>query len=111
MLIKEFTNLPKDNLNFDICDDTVVFMRNDPNFYRKEYFPAITRLADVHRAGKKIDPQIILMPMVEKGCDQYVKKYNLGMGTEQAYNNNDRSNILHRIYSEELEQIRNGEYK
>lgn len=111
MLIKEFHKLPKETLSFDIAEDTIIFMRNDPTFYRKTYFPAITRLADTHRQGKNIDPNILLMPMVEKGCNEYVKKYNIGMGPEEAYNNNDRTNILQRIYSEELEQIRNGEYK
>ena len=34
--------------NFDLIDDTSFYMRNDPEFYRKEYFPAMARIADMH---------------------------------------------------------------
>ena len=36
MRLKEFTD-DKD-LPFDVVEDTIVFMRNDPMFYRKHYF-------------------------------------------------------------------------
>jgi hypothetical protein len=41
--------------NFDLVDDTSFYMRNDPMFYRKQYFPAMASMADMHSKGKKID--------------------------------------------------------
>ena len=39
MRLNEFTD--KEELPFDVVDDTLVFMRNDPVFYRKFYYPAV----------------------------------------------------------------------
>jgi len=112
MQIKELDQLPDNNkFKFDVVDDAVVFMRNDPTFYRKHYFPAVSKLADIKRSGKNIDPMKHLMPTIEKGCDIYTRKYNLARSPEEVFTNEDRNSILEKIYSEEMDQIEKGEYK
>ena len=47
--IYEVTDLEQknnDELGFDLVDDTSVWMRNDPEFYRKEYFNNLTQQKD-----------------------------------------------------------------
>ena len=108
MRLKEFTD-DKD-LPFDVVEDTLVFMRNDPMFYRKHYFPAVADLADCQRSGKDHDPKKYLSGMIERGCDDYCKKFNLGRNSEEVYTDEDRNNIFQRIHSEETENIKKGDY-
>ena len=48
MRLNEFTDIEDKELPFDIVDDTIVFMRNDPMFYRRHYFPAVSKLGIVN---------------------------------------------------------------
>ena len=43
MRIDELATPQETKLNFDIVDDAVVFMRNDPQFYRKKYYPTVSK--------------------------------------------------------------------
>ena len=49
--INEFSH--KDQYGYDIVEDAAIYMRNDPMFYRKHYFPTMTQCQDAHRDGKK----------------------------------------------------------
>lgn len=112
MRIDEFTSTtitPK--FDYDIADDVVVFMRNDPIFYRKSLFPAVSRMADLHRSGKAIDPSKCLGSVVEKALGSYCKKFNIAELPDEVFNLEDRSNIINRLFSEEMEEIKKGEYK
>ncbi len=63
-MIREITETME--LGFDLVDDTCMHMRNDPNFYRKEYFPTMASIADMQREGSNNDPRKLIMPMIEK---------------------------------------------
>jgi hypothetical protein len=104
--VYEVTELP-----FNKVDDVVVFMRNDPMFYRKQYFPTFANIADMQREGSNDDPKSAIMPMIEKGINQYCAKFNIARSPDEVFNNNDRAEIFDKIYKEELEQIKKGEYK
>jgi hypothetical protein len=110
MKITDLANQSDTTLPYNVVEDVIVFMKNDPMFYRKHYFPAISTLADLHRAGKKVDANKNLMPMIKQGCDSYVKKYNIGNSVDEIFNNDDRLELLNRIYSEEIDEIEKGEY-
>ena len=47
--IKEIISETKleEELPFDIVDDAHVHMKNDKEFYRKEYYPTISKVADM----------------------------------------------------------------
>jgi len=99
-----------DKMPFSVTDDTLVFMRNDPAFYRRVYYPAVTKMADLHRAGKKVDTKKIMGPVVDKGMHSYCKKYNLKRRPSDLFDLDDRQVLLDKVCSEELEQIRKGAY-
>jgi hypothetical protein len=109
--ILEFHEPINTGLNFDIVDDTCVHMRNDPMFYRKEYFPAIAQIADMQREGTNDNPQDILMPMIEKGITDYCTKYKIARHPDEIFRDDDRKAIFDKIYKEEMKQIEKGEYK
>lgn len=111
MKIVEFTEKDNTELPFDVVEDTIVFMRNDPHFYRRHYYPTMCKMADQVRAGSKIDPVSVIGPMIEKASEKYNKKYQLARSPEEIYTNECRKTMLQRIYSEELEAIKKGEYK
>ena len=110
MRIDELANTPETDMRFDIVDDASYYMRNDPSFYRKQYFPCMSKLADMHSAGKKVD-RSMLNTMVEKGINNYVQKYNLGKTSEDVFKQPDRDALIDMLFSEEMAEIKKGEYK
>ena len=110
--IVEFTDHKEQlKLNYDVVDDVSVFMRNDPMFYRKQFFPAVSRMADMHRAGKAVTQSDCLGEMVERALEAYCQKYKIASMPDEVFTDDDRSSILDKIFSEEMEQIKKGEYK
>lgn len=110
MKLVEFAQPLEKDLPYDVVEDAIVFMKNDPKFYRKHYYPAVTKIADLTRAGKKVDPNKCLGPMIETGCRAYVEKYNIGKSDNDIFNLDDRQAMMNMIYSEELKQIEKGDY-
>jgi hypothetical protein len=111
MRIDEFSQQPENKFDFDVVDDVCVFMRNDPMFYRKSFFPAVTHMADMHREGKELDKNKCLGSMVENALGAYCKKYDIAQIPDEIFTNDDRGQIIDKIFSEEMEQIKKGEYK
>jgi hypothetical protein len=109
--IVEFNQAIENRFDYDVVDDVVVFMRNDPMFYRKSFFPAVSQMADLHRAGKPIDKNKCLGNMVEHALGAYCKKYNVADAPDEVFNNDDRLQIIDKIFSEEMMQIKQGDYK
>ena len=108
--IVEFHQPVNTDFRFDLVDDASFYMRNDPNFYRKEYFPCMAKLADKHGAGEKID-RTMVQDMVERGINRYVRKFNLGKTSEDVFKQPDREALIDKLFSEEMEQIKRGDYK
>jgi hypothetical protein len=111
MKIVEFANPGENKLNFDVVDDVCVYMRNDPTFYRKSFFPTMSRIADMHRAGKEINAQECMSGMIESGLNSYCKKYKVASIPDEVFTQDDRDRIIDKLFSEEMEQIKQGEYK
>ena len=111
MKINEFTDLGQSKLNFDVVDDVCVFVRNDPMFYRKSFFPTMSKIADMHRAGKEINMQECMSGMVESAVNAYCKKFDLARMPDEIFTQDDRDRIINKLFSEEMEQIKRGEYK
>ncbi len=111
MKINEFAKLPDNKFDFDIVDDATMFMKNDHDFYRKDYFPMMSKMADLHTAGKTINPRKLLAPLVDKGITQYCKKFNLGRSPDDVFKQPDREAVIDKLFSDEMEQIKKGEYK
>jgi len=109
MKINEFAQQDQNSLSFDIVDDAVVFMRNDPIFYRKKYFPAIASVADEYRNNQNLN-RSVLGNMVDSGINSYCKKYKIAKAPADVFTAEDREAIIEKICSEELKEIENGAY-
>jgi len=111
MRIDEFSQQPENKFNFDVVDDVCVFVRNDPMFYRKSFFPTMSKIADMHREGKEINAHECMSEMIENALNSYCKKFKVADMPDEVFTQDDRTRIIDKLFSEEMEQIKKGEYK
>ena len=97
--------------NFDIVDDVHVYMRNDSDVYRKQYFPMLCKMQECLTAGKKISAKNIMMPVIKDCMMQYNKKYNLANEASDIIKDEDVKSLCQKIYREEIPLIKKGVYK
>lgn len=106
-----FDNSKDKKIPFNVVDDLAIFMRNDPMFYRKHYFPMMAKISDMHERGESIDPIVLMKPMVDRGVNSYCKKFKLGSKTDKIFKQEDRDEAIRKIYSEEMPYVKKGTYK
>ena len=109
MRIEDLEQISKD-LPYDVVDDVAIFMRNDPMFYRKTFFPAVMRMKDCHDNGKTFDANKELSPIIEKATKLYCSKFKLPKRPNEILDDEDKKNLIQKLYSEEMTQIRKGAY-
>lgn len=114
MLIQEMMKQPGDEsdlnkeLGFDLKDDLMCYMRNDPEFYRKEYYPVIRKFAKYSKSGKTVAPRAF-KSLVDNAYEGYQNKFPVeGMAPELS--NEMCEDICNEIHRSELEYIKNGHY-
>lgn len=112
--INEFFNQdePKSpsEMPWNMAEDLIVFMRNDPMFYRKEYYPTMARLSDSFRRGKKFDFAKEITPMLDKAKQTYCKKFKMPRSPESLFTEADNESVCEKLREEEFERIKKGEY-
>lgn len=100
-----------DKMPFDVVDDVAIFMRNDPMFYRKSFFPAVLKMQDCNRRKKPYNAKTELGPVIEQAKKLYCSKFKIDKRPEELLDANEMESLINKIYSEEMTQIRNGAYK
>jgi len=110
--INEFYQQPLDDskLPFDVVDDIAIFMRNDPMFYRKNFFPAVMDMKTCNDKGQKFDAPAKLMPIINKATESYCKEFKINKRPEELLTAEEKKTLLNKIYSEEMTNIRKGTY-
>ena len=48
--------------------------------------------------------------MIDSACESYCSKYDIARDPSDVFSENDRKALVNKIYSEEIEGIRQGEY-
>jgi len=110
MKISEFAEQDNNKLPFDVTEDVIVFMRNDPIFYRRKYYPAVMRLKDTCKKKQKIDASKMFGAAVDSAMNTYCKKFQVGKNAAKVFDMQDRQNIINKIYTEEMANIQQGKY-
>jgi len=82
--------------DYDVGQDLLVFMRNDPMFYRKHFFPTID---NVKSDPKNTKP---LKGMIKKGMQSYCDRYEIKNPIEDLMKNMDVEEIISAIMNDEL---------
>jgi len=108
--INEFHDMEvdKDNplfapLPYDLGEDLMIFMRNDPMFYRRHFFPISDHIKLNSKNIKAIDHNLI-DNMINKGVLEYCKKYKIPHDPSTLIDKGERSVIAGRIIKDELQQ-------
>lgn len=90
-------------LPFDLGEDLVIFMRNDPMFYRRHFFPISDHIQLNKKNIKAIDRNLI-NKMINTGITEYCKKYKIPHDPKTLINKGERSVIAGQIIKDELDQ-------
>jgi len=89
-------------LPYDLGEDLMVFMRNDPMFYRRHFFPISDHIKLNSKNVKAIDRELI-DKMINRGVLEYCKKYKIPNDPSTLINKGERSVIAGKIIEGELE--------
>ena len=87
-------------IDFDIAEDLIVFMRNDPMFYRKSLFPAVENV----KASKPMDTTA-LENIVQQGLTQYCKKFQIPHPQQELLTSEDIKSIVNKLVQEDVKGI------
>ena len=111
MRLDELAKTDHDKLPYDVVEDLHVFMRNDPLFYRKEYFPKMCEMGSYVGKKQRVKLRDMLNPLIDSGINSYCKKYQLAKFPEEIFTLEDRVRLFQKIVDEEMPSVRNGDYK
>jgi hypothetical protein len=101
----------EDQIPFDVVEDLAIFMRNDPMFYRKTFFPAMADVSDKMERGEEVDPAVMMRPVVDKGVNSYCNKFIRDRRPEDLFTEQDRVKTVEKLCAEEIPHVKKGMYK
>lgn len=91
-----FDEQPLDSkLDFDLQDDLIFFMHNDPEFYRKEYYPIHRKFKKILDSERNVSAKAFA-PLVKKAYSQYLNKFKEELPVEK---------LEEELQEKELEEI------
>jgi hypothetical protein len=96
-------------LPWDVVEDLVVYMRNEPNFYRQKLYPAMLEVQDVVKKGKKFNKRT-LMPIVDEAVLSYIKKYNIKKTPGELLSDSEKMQCISKILEDEVENFKKGSF-
>lgn len=97
-------------LPYDVLDDVVVFMQNDPDFYRSETYPTLVDVQQAINNGGKFSKKQ-LFPMIDKAVETYIKKFNIPKRNDRVVHTDaEKMECATRLLNAEKENFRNKEY-
>lgn len=91
----------KSKLDFDLQDDIICFMQNDPEFYRDEYYPIYRKFVKVLDTDRTVSPKAF-KPLVKKAYVHYKMKFPTE-GLAEDLKDNELDEICEKILSFESE--------
>ena len=96
-------------LDYDLQDDLVFFMNNEPMFYRKQYYPTMLKFYKFYKSGRSVSPRGFER-LVSDGYKDYYNKFR-SASLPQRLNPEMLEKICHHIHTQELENCKNGVYE
>lgn len=91
--IEQHLEVPK--IDYNIAEDLLTYMRNNPLFYRREYFPTIEDFKQSRNTKS-------LMPMIRKGLHAYCDEYKLPHDRNKLLGHGDIDEIITAIMRDDL---------
>lgn len=110
-IVEFFDQKVDDELSFNVVEDLSIYMRNNPMFYRKYYYPSVLKLKEHFEKQKQISPNNLFLPVIEKAVDKYCREFNLGKRPNNLLNDQEKKDLIQKIYEEEMANIKEGKYE
>jgi len=85
--------------NYDVKEDLKIYMRNDPMFYRKAFFPAMDQY-------KQTNDKQCLNDMVHNGLKNYCAKFGIKHKPEDIISKADMFTLVDELIKDEQEDIK-----
>lgn len=109
MLINEMLDeVGAPNLGYDLKDDLVFFMNQDPEFYRKKYYPAMLKYKKYIAKDKKIEPRAFA-GLVDEAYQAYQNKFPVE-GLPLSLDKEMCQEICEYMHETETKNIQDGHY-
>lgn len=94
---------------FDLNDDLIFFINNDPEFYRKDYYPFIRKFKNHCARDKEVSPSAFV-PIVKKAFGHYQNTFPV-QGLESKLAADDLQQICEKLHGQEMEHYHNEKKK
>jgi len=88
--------------DYDVPSDLLIFMRNDPMFYRKNFFPAIDKYKENTKDTSPIEN------MIRVGLGQYCDKFKIENPKEEMMGDGDIQELVRTIIADEMQELDEG---
>lgn len=98
----------KKDLGYDLMDDLMFFMNNDPAFYRKKYFPTMLKFDKFCKEGRKVSPRGF-EKLVKEAYTVYKNKFPVE-GLEKELSEELCEKICNCIHEQESKNCEEGMY-
>ena len=98
----------KKDLGYDLKDDLIFYMQNDPAFYRKEYFPTMLKYDKYCKEGKQVSARGF-KKLVDYAYECYQNKFPVE-GLERNLDEEMCEAICKAIHEQETKNCKNGFY-
>lgn len=101
----------KKDQDFDLADDLVFYMNNDPDFYRKRYFPVMLKYSKYCSTGRRVSPRGF-EPLVVDAYESYRARFQTEeLKLPSKLEKEVCEKICSYIHEQETKNCNNGIYK
>jgi len=98
-----------EQLPYDVAEDLIVYMRNEPMFYRRHLYPALIDVQEAVKNGKKYNKRQ-LFPVIEKAIQGYINRFSIKKLPEDLMNEQEKLDCISRLLADEQENFKKGSY-
>ena len=98
-----------DKLPFDVIEDLMVYMQNDPMFYRRHMYPKMIDVQEAVKGGGKVNKKD-LIPMIDHAIASYVKKFNINKRPADLLTTEEKMECISKLLKNEVDNFRKGMY-
>ncbi len=98
-----------DKMPYNVVEDLIVYMKNDPTFFRQHLYPAMIDVQEAVKNGGKYNKKN-LMPVIERAISSYLKKFEIKKRPEDLLLPEEKMECINKLLKDELENFRKGMY-
>ena len=98
-----------DKLPYDVIEDLMVYMKNDPVFYRRHLYPRMIEVQETVKGGKKFNKKDLL-PMLDSAIANYVSKFDIKKRPADLLTDQEKMECISKLLQDEVDNFKQGMY-